>query len=297
MRLVFSVGFLLAFLATTGCLQAPRYSGPVIDIHTHLDPEGEIIPPRVADEVTLLAELRRLPEARAGVVTIAPKGDLPATRALNDRLLALVRAHPEELFALASVHPDDGPLALDEVDRVAAAGAAGLKLHPNTQHFEVDSPAVAAVLDRAAERGLPVLFDGYSPFDADETGKFLMLAVTHPKAKLVLAHMSGPRFQDMMVFAIARQFAWYPRNVWVDLSAVSHFFAASPYSEQLRFVCRSIGIDRVMFGSDYPVVTPAQALTDVRALGFTSVEEQQVLHDTAAALFAPRQPGGPHAGR
>jgi len=41
-----------------------------------------------------------------------------------------------------------------------------------------------------------------------------------------------------------------------------------------------------MFGSDYPVELPAEALEDVRSLGFTADEEQQILHDTAAALLA-----------
>lgn len=268
-----------------------HYEGPVIDMHVHLEPEHEIVPLRVADAATVRREFDGLRLARAGLITIAPKGDLAATRAQNDRVLSMVRESPSRFFAIVSVHPDDGALALEELDRVAALGASGLKLHPNSQHFDVSSAAVAAVVERAAERGLPILFDGYSPFDADETGKFLLLAITHPRAKLILAHMGGPRFQDMLVFAIGRQFAWYPRNVWFDLSAVSHVFANSPFTEQLVFVCRSIGMDRVMFGSDFPVVTPSQAIADVHALGFTTTEEQQLFHDTAAALFPERALG------
>jgi predicted TIM-barrel fold metal-dependent hydrolase len=280
-----SIGLLLL---TAGCAHSParsHYSGPVIDVHLHLDPEHEIVPNRVADAPTLLRELQRLDKAWGGLITIAPKGNIEATRAQNDRVLAMAREHPKQLFAFISVHPDDGQLALDEVDRGAAAGARGLKLHPNTQRFDVSSPAVAAVVERAALRGLPILFDGFSPFDANQTGKFLMLALTQPKAKIVLAHMGGTRFSDMMLFAIARQFSWYPRNVWLELSAVAHVYARSPYADQLVFVCRSVGLDRVLFGSDFPVVTPHEAVEDIRALGFTAEEEKQVLYQTAAELF------------
>jgi hypothetical protein len=48
----------------------------------------------------------------------------------------------------------------------AAAGCTWLKLHPNTQAFDVADPAVHEVVARATEHGLPVLFDAYSPWAA-----------------------------------------------------------------------------------------------------------------------------------
>jgi uncharacterized protein len=54
-------------------------------------------------------------------------------------------------------------------------------------------------------------------------------------------------------------------------------------------------MDRVLFGSDYPVDTPAHAIEDIRRLGFTAAEQRRILHDNAAELlgFEPSDPEKP----
>ena len=89
--------------------------------------------------------------------------------------------------------------ALGEIDRVAAAGAAWLKLHPNTQRFDVADPAVDGRGAPGGRAGLPVLFDAYSPWDANQPGKFVNLATAVPEARLILAHAHGPGFPQLLV--------------------------------------------------------------------------------------------------
>jgi uncharacterized protein len=264
-----------------------HYLGPVLDVHVHLEETPNSFGVgRLADLPAALSELKKLPPgSRLGLVTVAPRGDLEKMRAQNNAVLAAVQSYPELFWAVASVNPWDGEGALGEIDRLAAAGVRMLKLHPNSQQFDVAAPEVLIIVARAAAHNMIILFDGYSPFDADETGKFLMLAVQQPSARFILAHMGGPRFLDMMIFAMAQKFAWYPRNIWFDLSVVAGMFTRSPFQEQLVFVCRSIGLDRVMLGSDYPISSPVSAVKDVQDLGFTRQEEEQILYGTAAALL------------
>jgi predicted TIM-barrel fold metal-dependent hydrolase len=264
-----------------------RYDGPIIDIHAHVrTSQGDAM---TSDQPVGVSELAALERAsgveHAALIVIARAGRIDDTRAANDAVLELARASEGQFFAVPSVHPADGDAARVELERLAGLGARMIKLHPNTQGFDVAAPEVAAVVERAAALRLVVLFDGYSPFDADQTGKFLRLAITHPDARIVLAHLGAMRFDEMAVFGLARRFEWYPRNVWFDLSAIASFYGDSPYAGQLRWVVRAIGVDRVMFGSDWPVDPPARALAGVRALGFTADEQRQILHDTAAALL------------
>jgi uncharacterized protein len=51
-------------------------------------------------------------------------------------------------------------------------------------------------------------------------------------------------------------------------------------------VCRRVGIDRVLFGSDYPVFRPVEAVANVSRLGFTADELKLVFHDNAASLLS-----------
>jgi hypothetical protein len=188
------------------------------------------------------------------------------------------------LIPVTSVHPADGEDALREIDRVASLGARMLKLHPNTQRFDVADEAVLEVVRRAGERGLVVLFDGYSPFDPAQPGKFLMLAIAAPETRMILAHMNGPEFLRLMIYNIVARYPWWAANVYHDISATT-IFANSPYSAQLEWVIRQIGIDRIVYGSDYPMEDPAEALEAFHSYGFTADEQEQILYSNAAWLL------------
>ena len=223
--------------------------------------------------------------ARAAAITIALPNNLARTRARNDALLRLAEESDGFFFPVCSVHPADGNAALDEVDRVAAGGAAWLKLHPNTQEFDVADPAVLRVVKKATENGLPILFDAYSPWDANQPGKFVDLAMAVPEARLILAHAHGPGFAQLLVYDIVGRYPWWRRNVWIDISVTALMLAGSPFAEQFAWVLRKVGTDRIIFGSDYPIDDPLTAAGAVVELGFTDAEQAAILHDNAASLL------------
>jgi predicted TIM-barrel fold metal-dependent hydrolase len=262
------------------------YLGPIIDGHTHpmLDPEGRIVaaphPPEAYRAIVRDSQVKR-----AAALTIAQRGKTGRNRARNDAILKLARDSDGFFFPVCSVHPADGLSALREIERVAAAGAAWLKLHPNTQRFDVADHAVATVVRSAAEHGLPVLFDAYSPWDANQPGKFANLAMAIPAARLILAHAHGPGFPQLLVYDVLARYPDWRRNVWIDISVTGPMLAGGPFAEQFTWVLRKIGTDRVVFGSDYPVDNPLAAISAVMELGFTDEEQAAILHDNAAALL------------
>jgi hypothetical protein len=262
------------------------YDGPIIDAHTHpmLDSESQIVAvPHPPEAYRALVDGSRV--SRAAAITIAQSGDMDRTRARNDALIKLAEDSGRFFFPVCSVHPGDGLAALREIDRVVAGGAAWLKLHPNTQRFDVADPAVAMVVRKAAEHGLPVLFDAYSPWDANQPGKFVNLAMAVPESRLILAHAHGPGFPQLLVYDVVARYPEWRRNVWVDISVTAAMLAGSPFAAQLVWVLRKVGIDRVVFGSDYPVDDPLAAIHGVAELGFSDDEQASILHDNADALL------------
>jgi hypothetical protein len=224
---------------------------------------------------------------RAAAITIAQRGNLEKTRARNDAVIKLAEDSDHFFFAVCSVHPADGLAALREVDRVAAAGAAWLKLHPNTQRFDVADPAVTAVVRRATECGMPVLFDAYSPWDTNQPGKFVNLATALPESRLILAHAHGPGFPQLLIYDVFARYPEWRRNVWIDISVTAAMLAGSPFAEQFAWVLRKMGVDRVVFGSDYPLDDPLTAVRAVAELGFTEEEQAPILYGNANALLKP----------
>jgi predicted TIM-barrel fold metal-dependent hydrolase len=262
------------------------YRGPVIDVHTHPYLPGlPSVRKKSHRPADYLREARGIDLRAAAALVMAPRSDLAATRRMNDRVLALGKTRSGVFYPVCSVHPLDGADALAEIDRVAAAGARGLKLHPNTQQFDVADPGVAAVVAKASELELPVLFDAYSPFDADQPGKFVMLAMGAPKAKLILAHAHGPRFPDLLVYEILARYDWWRRNVWIDLSATGPLLADSPFAAQFEWVLRKVGVDRLLYGSDYPLCEPTSAVAAISRLRFSPSELRRIFYANAAALY------------
>src|SRR3546814_11331238 len=70
---------------------------------------------------------------------------LDEIRAGNDSVIVLAAKYPE-VVPIATVHPYDGQAALDELERVAAAGVGVLKIHAHTQRFDVSDPRVETLV-------------------------------------------------------------------------------------------------------------------------------------------------------
>ncbi len=262
------------------------YDGPIIDIHAHIRlGDADKVDDSHGKGVKPLVEAVRVDNVRHATAIVIAMRDDPATSAKNDGALAAGPDSGDFLIPVVSVHPYDGAAALTELDRVAAAGARMLKLHPNTQRLDVSDDEVAAVVRRAGEHGMVVLFDGWSPFDANQPGKFAWLAISCPETRMILAHLNGPSFPQLLMYSTVERYPWWPGTIYHDLSVTAEMFADSPYAEQLTWVIRTIGTHRVLYGSDWPLCDPATALAAVRSLGFTDDEQRQILHDNAAGLL------------
>lgn len=220
----------------------------------------------------------------SGIIVIAHAGQMDRTRAQNDAVIVAAKADPDHFYPIASVHPADGADAMVELDRLAALGVKVIKLHPNAQNFDVSDPAVTAVVQHCDEKGLIVLFDSYKPWDASEIGKFVLLAATHPKARLILAHMGFSTFRETSAFAMLHKLG-RASSVYFDLSAIAPFYANSPVAPELVWTIRKIGVEHFLFGSDWPIDTPAVTEQAVRDLGFNAQEQRLIFHDNAAQLL------------
>jgi predicted TIM-barrel fold metal-dependent hydrolase len=269
-----------SLLGLAGC----AYTGQAIDAHAHFESDtapGRIHPRLSGKPAILLDEMGEAKVERAALIVVPPSQDLAVARVLHDQVAALLKRQPGRFIGIGAVQPADGEAGLREMERIAGLGFRGVKITP-PGNLDLGTPEVQALVGRAAALKLVVYIEGWWPGAAQETGK---LALAFPQVRIVLTHMGGIRFDDILVFRLLELYPFYPRNVWFDLSAVASLYVDSPYAEQLRWVCRAVGTDRVLFGSDFPLTSLPAALKAVRGLGFSREELQRILHDNAEALF------------
>jgi len=266
-------------LALSGC--ASQLATPLLDAHAHYDPAGQLRPRSGQKAGDLWVEMGEAHVERAVLLPVpAPTADAAAVRQTNEQLLAFAKTQPGHFLPIAALPTSDADAALREVERVASLGFAGVKLSP--ERLDLMAPDVRSLVARAAALKLVVYVEGWWPDAAYEVGK---LALAQPRARLVLTHLGGVGFTDVLLFRVLDLHPFTPRNVWFDLSGVAPLYADSPFAGQFLWVCRQVGVDRLLFGSDWPLTSLEDAAKSVQRLGFTPAEQAQVFRDNAEALF------------
>jgi predicted TIM-barrel fold metal-dependent hydrolase len=196
------------------------------------------------------------------------------------------------LIPFASVDPHD-PGAIELLNGLADAGAMGLKLHPSLQNFFPNDPEYYSLYAAAEQRGLPVVFHtGQTGIGAGlPGGRGIKLrcsdpmliddvAADFPGLTIVLAHPSVP-WQDSAI-----SIATHKANVYIDLSGWSPKY----FPPQLVKAAGSLLSRKVMFGSDFPVITPDKWLTDFDLLDLKDEVKPLILKDNAIRMLGLEQP-------
>lgn len=269
---------------------------PMIDFHTHLFPdavapkalaflqagalrvEGVAVPPHTDGTVAgLVSSMAENAVDQSVVLPIATKES--QTPSIN-RFAASIQS--EKLVSFYSLHPmqEDWEAVLENI---AAAGGKGIKLHPEFQYADVDSPEMLRILKKAAECHLMVVLhagkDIGMPPPVHCTPTQLARALdAMPDVCVVAAHMGGWRMWDQVEECLVG------RPLYFDTAFVADYLTREQY---LRII-RNHGASRILFGSDSPWETPAHTLEGLQALGLTAEEMAQITHGNAAALLGSR---------
>jgi uncharacterized protein len=207
----------------------------------------------------------------------------------NDEVLAAAARHPDALIPFASVDPTRGAAALAEVDRLVATGAVrGFKLHPPLMQFSPDDRAVYPFYERVEAARLPLVFHtGHSGIGTGVRGGGGVrlkygnpmpiddVAVDFPDLPIVLAHPSFP-WQDEAI-----SICLHKPNVFIDLSGWSPKY----FSPTLVQYANTLLREKVLFGSDYPLITPDRWLRDFAALPIRDEVRPLILKANAARLL------------
>ena len=251
----------------------------IVDAHTHLFPPGM---DKVGTAEMLLAEMDACGVDKAVILGIYP-------RVPNEFIAEQAQVHPDRFIGFASVNPNDGQAAVDLLDRcVQEFGARGLKLHPTMQHFRADDAALLAPLMRKVEAlNIPVLMHSWGWFGEDgeaAPNRVMTLARTFPSVTFIMAHCGGMRFMDLLPLARLRRLGQLD-NLYVDLAVILFDLSDSPMWPFLCWTLESIGLDRVLLGSDFPDYPLADTVRLARRLGLDEQGMDLVLGGNAARLF------------
>jgi uncharacterized protein len=276
-----------------------------IDIHTHaevscrnpFDAYGEEYD-RAADKYfgsnrrpTIDETVAYYREKKIGLVmfTVDSESQLGRRRIPNEEISDAAAKNSDMMIAFGSIDPHKGKMGAREARRlIEEHGVKGFKFHPTVQGFLPYDRMAWPIYEVIAEYKLPAIFhSGHSGIGSgmrcggglrlQNSNPMLLedVAIDFPDIQIVIAHPSWP-WQDE-----ALSLALHKPNVWIDLSGWSPKY----FPAQLIQYSNTLLKDRVLFGSDYPLITPERWMKDFDEAGFKPHVKQGILKDNAVRLL------------
>lgn len=259
----------------------------VIDFHTHCFPE------RIAQSA-----MEKLSFASGGLL---PNGDgtLPSLRKAmraggTDRFVVLhiatnarqqrkvndfaVSINGGEVISFGSVFPG-APDATEELERIAAAGLVGVKLHPDQQGFFADDEKMKPLYRKISSLGLIVTFHAgrdlgcRAPYRG--TPERLRRALSWLDVPVIAAHWGGAYMSQEVI----RKLCGLP--VYFDLS---FGYGVIPRYDALKIVEKH-GTEKLLFGTDFPWHTPEEERRTLETLGLSEAEKRAIYGENAERIL------------
>jgi len=207
----------------------------------------------------------------------------------NDQVAAIAAENSDAMIAFASVDPTRGAPAVSEASRLIATGSfRGFKLHPPIQQFHANDRSVYPFYEVLNAAKMPVIFHtGHSgigtgmpggggvrlkygnPMDIDD------VAVDFPDMPIIMAHPSFP-WQDEAISVCLHK-----RQVYIDLSGWSPKY----FSPTLIQYANTLLKTKMLFGSDFPLITPDRWLADFAKIPIKDEVRPLILKENAIRFF------------
>jgi len=224
----------------------------------------------------------------AVIFTVDDEAGMGRKRLGNQEVLKAASDNPDVLIPFASVDPHKGKLAVREAKHWIAEGAKGFKFHPNTQAFWPNDHAWYPLYETIEEAGLIALFhSGTTGIGAGMPGGGgVRLKYSNPMAvddvaadfaglNIILAHPSFPWQEEALAIAVHKP------NVYIDLSGWSPKYFPPILIQYTNTQLKH----KMLFGSDFPLITPDRWLRDFEQLDIREEVRPLVLKENAARLL------------
>ena len=199
-----------------------------------------------------------------------------SVESINNFIAEQCRQHPEFIGFMA-MH-QDYPEPEKEIERAIGLGLKGMKLHPDTQHVNMDDPRLMNVYEMIEGRLPIVIHTGDYRYDYSHPRRLMNVLKTFPDLVVDAAHFGGWSVPEIGYDVL------HEENVLIDVSSSLAFLGNRRTSELVSLW----GADRVMFGSDFPMWDPAREYDTFTSLGFSDGDLEKMLWKNAERFTGVR---------
>ena len=204
----------------------------------------------------------------------------------NDYLMESVARYPKRLAGFGTVVLEQGDETLREVERCAKGGLLGIgemRLEKRVVDPERDKN-LRAFAESLVSARLALLVHSSEPVGHQYPGKgdttpdvLYGLITRFPELQLICAHWGG----GLPLYGLMPEVKEALARVYFDTAASPYLYTPQVYEEVIRI----LGSDTILFGTDYPLLTPARLLREIKSLGLPGAVENNILSGNAVRLL------------
>ena len=257
----------------------------IIDIHTHVYPDK--VAKKASDSIrdfyaiyggqmdgTVDMLLERGKEAGISKYVILPVSNAAnRVRSINNFILEQTAAH-DCFIGFGTLHADmENPE--EEAEWILSAGLKGIKMHPDSQQFNIDDPRLLPIYDQIRGK-IPVLLHmGDQRYNFSHPSRLRKVLDIFPDLEVIAAHFGG-----YSMFHTAKELLWDTDCVF-DISSAMMFMEQG---EAERYI-NNYGAERMAYGTDYPLWDPVNEVNRFKELKLTDYQFDQIAHKTAERIL------------
>ena len=194
-------------------------------------------------------------------------------------------AYPDRFSGLAGVDPTRGVEQLKELDHaVKELGFVGAHFYPHWFRMPPDSALCYPIYSRCEELDIPIMMQVgqnliyQKDVRLPSVAKPILLdqvAIDFPNLVLIGIHIGVPWTDEMIAMA------WKHENIYIGIDA----YAPKPLPASLKHYMNSYGSHKVMFGSDWPVIDPERAVSEIHEHALRPESLEKVMRGNAVKVF------------
>lgn len=197
-------------------------------------------------------------------------------KSINEFIAQSVAQSGGRFTGLGTLHPDSDDIKGD-IEHLVELGLKGVKLHPDIQQFKIDDYRCLKIYELCEQLKLPILMHtGDNRYDFSNPNRLLPVMEIYTEMTVIGAHLGGWSVWD----EAASKLAGIP-NLYVDCSSSLYCLD----SQKAKEIIYAYGVDRVLFGTDYPMWEPVEELKRFFNIGLTEEENKKILYENASKLF------------
>jgi predicted TIM-barrel fold metal-dependent hydrolase len=207
----------------------------------------------------------------------------------NDYIIEAVNRYPKRLVGFCAVQPQSTKAAIAEIERCAKAGIRGVgEIRPDLQLFELaDEMVMAPFVEALTSNNLILLTHASEPVGHDYQGKGVLtpdmlysFITSYPDLTIVCAHWGG----GLPFYNLMPEVKKAMKNVYFDTAASPFLYTPDIYGQVVRLA----GADKILFGSDYPLMPQRRILEEIEALELPEETKNLMLSGNALRLLGTK---------